>query len=97
MALYLLHLEPPYRHAKHYLGFCEGDIAGRIRRHCEGRGSPLIKAAKNAGSRVVLVRVWPEGTRDEERSLKITSHVRLCPRCNPRAMRCGTLTTCGST
>lgn len=93
MAIYLLHFHPPYKHAKHYLGFAE-DIPKRIKRHVAGNGNPLVAAAKAAGCRVVLVRVWPEGTRDDERRLKRQQRggAHYCPRCSgPDAMKHGIL------
>lgn len=82
---YLLHIDPPYQHAKHYLGYSEQDDTGekRLAMHLSGRGSPLIKAAVAAGCKVSLVRVWQQATRTFERQLKNNGHVgpRLCPTC----------------
>ena len=81
--IYLLHFDPPYKHAGHYLGYTE-DVDARVRSHLSGRGSPLVRAAVAAGSEVKIVRTWPEGTRTMERALKkqgSSSH--LCPLCAP--------------
>ncbi len=80
--LYLLHFEPRYRHAGHYLGWSP-DIARRCREHLSGDGkaSPLVRAALSTG-RVGLVRVWPEGSRSLERRLKRQGGLsRHCPVC----------------
>ena len=68
--MYLLHFEPAYRaatvtggvkEAGHYLGSCAGDAATRLAEHVAGRGSPLVRAAVQAGSTVSVVRTWRGG------------------------------------
>lgn len=84
--LYLLHLEPPYQHAGHYLGFAV-NIERRVRQHLRatGKASPLVRAALEAGSTVELARVWPDGDRTLERRLKNQhGHGRFCPICRAR-------------
>lgn len=81
--LYLLHIEPRYRHAGHYLGFAES-VAARLREHRSGgsKASPLVRAALGASCTVELVRVWPGGTRTLERRLKRANGLsRFCPVC----------------
>jgi predicted GIY-YIG superfamily endonuclease len=81
--LYLLHFDPPYRHAGHYLGFAV-DVDRRVAEHraANGKASPLVKAAIAAGSVVTLARIWPGGDRKLERRLK-NQHGsgRFCPIC----------------
>jgi predicted GIY-YIG superfamily endonuclease len=43
--VYVLHFEPAYKHARHYVGWTEGDVVERLAVHLQGRGSPLIRAA----------------------------------------------------
>lgn len=84
--LYLLHFDPRYRHAGHYLGFAE-DINARVRQHVTGsrKASPLVSAAVGAGCTVTLARTWPEGDRTLERRLKRHHQIaRHCPLCPPR-------------
>jgi predicted GIY-YIG superfamily endonuclease len=96
-ALYLLHLEAPVGgHAVHYLGECD-DLARRIRRHRRGAGAKLLAAARALGIGWRLVRTWdaPADKAERlqlERRLKNAHGPRLCPVCNPRALRWGTLT-----
>lgn len=80
--LYLLHFEPSYQHAQHYLGWTS-DVEVRVERHLNGRGSPLVKAAIGAGCVVTCVRVWEEKTRSDERALKAKgkNNRKLCPVC----------------
>jgi hypothetical protein len=80
--LYLLHFDPPYRHARHYLGWTGGTVDDRFGRHLSGHGSPLVRAAVQAGSTVTVARTWP-GTRSDERALKSRrkNGARLCPTC----------------
>lgn len=81
--LYLLHFEPRYRHAGHYLGFAD-DIDRRVEEHlaCGSKASPLVRAALAAGSVVTVARVWPDADRKRERRLKVQGgHSRKCPTC----------------
>lgn len=80
--LYLLHFEPSFKHAQHYLGWTS-DVDVRVERHCNGRGSPLVKAAIAAGCTVTVVRVWEDATRSDERALKAKgkNNRKLCPTC----------------
>jgi hypothetical protein len=87
MSLYLLHIEPRYKHAGHYLGFTpELRVERRAREHMDGvehKASPLVLAALRAGCTVVISRRW-EGTqydRRAERAKKSRGHARLCPLC----------------
>lgn len=87
--LYLLHFDPPYRHAGHYLGFAL-DVERRVREHLRSgpRSSPLVRAALAAGSVVTLARTWEGGDRTLERRLKRwNGHARLCPLCRAQGRR----------
>lgn len=80
---YLLHFDPPYKHARHYLGWAD-DIERRVREHLSAgsKASPLVRAALAAGCKVRLARVWAAYSRDWERSTKNGRNVpRLCPEC----------------
>lgn len=84
--LYLLHLEPNYRHAGHYLGYSEA-IAERLEVHRAGgaKASPLLRAAAGAGCELELCRVWLGGDRGLERRLKRQGGLsRHCPTCRAR-------------
>jgi hypothetical protein len=84
--VYLLHFRRPYRHARHYLGFCAGDVAIRVAAHQAGQGARLLAAVAQAGIGVDLVRTWP-GDRSFERRLKRRHNSpRLCPVCRPAAL-----------
>jgi hypothetical protein len=79
--VYVLHFEPAYKHARHYVGWTEGDVTERIAVHLQGRGSPLIRAAVSAGVDVQLAATY-EGTRYLERRLKSWHHTgRFCAIC----------------
>lgn len=80
--VYLLHFDPPYKHARHYLGWTS-NLDQRLFEHMSGQGSPLIRAAVEAGHGVVLARTWNDLTRNDERSFKNQKNgPRLCPICN---------------
>ena len=95
MSLYLLHLEPRYKHAGHYLGFTPDlRVDRRAREHMDGvqhKASPLVLAALKAGCTVVISRRW-EGTqydRRAERAKKTRGHARLCPLCRQQVQKGG--------
>lgn len=80
--VYLIHFERPYKHARHYIGFCDHDLDNRIHQHQNGTGSRLLRAVNQAGIKWEVVRVWPDGDRNFERHKKNqrnTSH--FCPAC----------------
>jgi hypothetical protein len=76
--VYLIHLDDPYFHARHYVGFAD-DIAQRIATHRKGHGSPLLAAATAAGIACMVVQIWPGGDRRFERKLHNRHGSRLCP------------------
>lgn len=81
--LYLLHFEPRYRHAGHYLGYAD-DVDRRVAEHlrCGSRSSPLVSAAIAAGSTITVARTIAGGTRSLERRLKRSGGLsRHCPVC----------------
>ena len=79
--VYLLHFDPPYRHARHYLGFTAGPIEDRVALHITGQGARLVEVAVNAGCSVELARTWP-GSRTVERQKKRQGGAaRCCPIC----------------
>ena len=84
--LYLLHFLPRYRHAGHYLGYSQ-DVIQRFGLHLKGRGSPLVAAAVRNGSKIVLVRIWSGDGNAEQEIKRSGSRARLCPICNPNALR----------
>jgi hypothetical protein len=51
----VLHIDPPFKHARHYIGFTPDPTADRrVSEHLNGlfKGTPLIKAALDAGHTV---------------------------------------------
>jgi predicted GIY-YIG superfamily endonuclease len=81
--VYLLHLDTPVGHARHYTGW--GKIATeRFKDHLAGRGGRLLKVANSRGITYQLVRVWTPADRRFERRVKNYAAARkLCPLCNP--------------
>ncbi len=83
MKIYLLHIYPAYKHARHYLGIAH-NIESRLALHRAGQGARLTQVVVEHGHALRLVRTW-EGNRTEERRLKNQHNSpRLCPLCNPR-------------
>jgi predicted GIY-YIG superfamily endonuclease len=82
MAVYILHIDPPYQHAKHYIGYTVRPIKERVAEHLAGRGSPLVAAALAAGHSVTVSLKWVGGNRAWERYLKRKKETpRWCPCC----------------
>jgi predicted GIY-YIG superfamily endonuclease len=80
MTVYLIHLERPYHHARHYLGYTS-DLAHRLMQHRNGAGAKLLKAVTKAGIPFEVVRTW-EGYADLEKQLKAQKNApRYCPVC----------------
>ena len=86
--VYLVHLQPAYRHARHYLGFAErSGLPKRLREHAtsDHQGARLLRVALAAGGDFELTRLWV-GSHKLERQLKqrkATPRL-LCPACpNP--------------
>ena len=82
--VYILHLDPPYRHARHYTGHADpGHLAERLAEHGTARGARLLQVQREAGGTWHLARTLPGG-RDLERAIKDTQAVpRYCPDCTP--------------
>lgn len=63
-----------YQHATGYLGSTSRDLTKRVNEHFSGNGSPLIKAAIDAGLQPRLVAVVPfqsvQAAREAERKFK---------------------------
>ena len=78
--IYLLHLDKPYKHARHYTGWTD-DLAGRLARHAAGDGARLLAVVHAAGITWQLARTW-EGPRARERQIKRQGGAsRHCPLC----------------
>lgn len=81
--VYLIHFAEPFRHARHYMGWCpEGEAERRLREHRCGYGARLTRHVAAAGIGMKLAKVWPGASRDTERQFK-TYHngPRYCPIC----------------
>ncbi len=83
MVIYLLHIHPPYKHARHYLGITQ-DLDARLRLHQDGQGARLTQVCIENGHKLELVRTW-DGSRNDERRLKNQENGQnLGPLCNPK-------------
>lgn len=87
--VYLIHLERPISHAKHYLGYTSDDtLQERLQRHKSNRGARLLEVANQQGIDYHVVRTWDnmnwKAARTLERKLKNRHNSpKLCPICNP--------------
>jgi predicted GIY-YIG superfamily endonuclease len=83
--VYLIHFQTKLHHAQHYLGFVERNLSRRIKKHQSGSGAKLLAALNRAGIAWDVVRVWQDGDRHFERTLKNRKKARcLCPVCGTR-------------
>ena len=81
--VYLVHLERPLAHARHYTGYAD-DIVRRLQEHMECKGSRLLCAAVNRGIPFEVVKIWPGQGRSLERQIKNSkAATMLCPICGP--------------
>lgn len=86
--VYLLHFDPPFHHALHYLGFAE-NLRERIAQHIRGTSRVgIVECAIKNGSKIRVVCVWPGASRRDERELKGLRNEKrkgslrqMCPRC----------------
>ncbi len=85
--VYLLHFNAPFKHARHYIGYCgENGLDNRLKEHRTGQGARLIAVIEDAGIDFVLARTWPRAGRDEERRLKkYHKGSQHCPLCKQAA------------
>lgn len=85
MTIYLIHFSKPHYHARHYLGFVDGDIQKlnkRLEKHRKGTGAKLMKHISSLGISWELAKIWEGGSRTTERRLKKWKKIwRLCPIC----------------
>jgi len=78
--VYLIHLNTPLKHAKHYLGFSE-DLPKRLQRHRTGQGAAFMKAISKEGISWHVSRIW-DGNYELEQMLKRQHNAsHLCPTC----------------
>jgi hypothetical protein len=77
--VYLLHLDPAYKHAAHYLGSAE-DLERRLSQHGGPDGARLLLVQRQAGGTWHLVRTWAGG-KQKESELKSNNGKRYCPEC----------------
>lgn len=82
--VYLLHLDPPYKHARHYLGWASaGNLGARLSHHAAGSGANLLHYAAKAGGTWRLARTWAGDRHLERRIKRRGGAARVCPVCRP--------------
>lgn len=79
--VYLIHLESPIAHARHYIGWSRF-LKQRIRHHRQGTGARFLAEAVRRGIAFDVVRKWKNADGNFERKLKNRKKARkLCPVC----------------
>lgn len=83
--VYLLHLDKPVAHARHYIGLTRPhQVHTRMLQHVGGRGARLLKIAASQGIGFTLVKSWAVTDPLQERQIKRRYRSkRLCPICSP--------------
>jgi hypothetical protein len=82
--IYLLHFEPPYKHAKHYLGWAsDRSWVERLAQQVNGlaKCANLVRVALDTGCTVTVARIWEGVDRNRERRMKNWGKSHLCPIC----------------
>ena len=80
----MLHFDPAYRHARHYVAWTAGDVDAHPAAHLQGAGSPLIGAAVAAGVSIQLIATFPGSRLLERRVKRWQKTVQFCPTCRAR-------------
>ena len=86
---YVIHFEPPLRHAKNYLGSA-ANLRARVAADLAGTGAKMVAAALARGITCTVSRIWVTDTREEawqtEAGLKEQRNTpRFCPGCSEGA------------
>ena len=84
--VYLLHLNTPLAHAKHYIGWSENGhtLTARLANHAAGKGSRFTQVCCERGITWTLAKIWKGKGTDKsfERKLKNRHDAqRICPIC----------------
>ena len=83
--VYLLHFDPPFKHARHYIGVARNGLVRRMQDHLSGQGANLTRHARRAGCLMILARIWPAADFGLEVRLKKRGGAsRICPVCRRR-------------
>lgn len=86
--LYLLHFDPPYRHARHYLGYAIGTGRGRDYAKAQARGHAigaheLVQAAQADQVSIHVADVLVGAGRATQRAMRSSHNLaRHCPICS---------------
>lgn len=89
IGVYILHLETPLHHSRHYVGMSLKDVEARAALHQQGRAKAKFTRAVHAnGIEMILARVFEGADGNFERKLKDTKNVKFyCPICAPGLCR----------
>lgn len=88
MTVYLIHLDQPLSHARHYIGWTTSpaNVKRRLEHHKAGCGARFTQACNERGINYGVVRVWNDAGKDFERHLKNQHKPQaFCPICNPQS------------
>lgn len=81
MSVYILHLNTPLGHARHYVGWAK-KVNKRFEHHKNGCGARFTQVCVERGIDFVLARVFEGADKSFERKLKNTNNTKdYCPIC----------------
>lgn len=84
--IYLIHFQTPLAHARHYIGFVDGDldqVQARLQEHRAGWGAKILAECNRRGIAYDVVATFP-GDRARERQMKKWKKGACkCPICSP--------------
>jgi len=80
--VYLLCLDPPYKHARHYAGYARV-LPVRLAQHGTSNGARLLEVQRQAGGSWHIARTWPGGYWEEQGIKQWRQGPMLCPDCTP--------------
>lgn len=87
MSVYILHLESPLGHARHYVGWAK-KVESRLKHHKAGTGARFTQVCIERGINFILARVFEDADKKFERKLKNTNSTKdYCPICMGEKVR----------
>lgn len=85
--IYLIHFSQPLAHARHYIGFVDGDldqVQARLHEHRAGWGARILDECNRRGIHYDVVATFPGDRREERRMKNYHKGSQKCPICSPK-------------
>ncbi len=85
--IYLIHFHQPLAHARHYIGFVDGDtdqVVARLQEHRAGWGARILAECNRRGIPYDVVATFPGDRKTERRLKNYHKSSQICPICSPK-------------